>query len=190
MRKACRATLGSMSAGRRSVLRNAVEAFADARDRAAQHVFDLLGSGGEIGLAVERRENGAAHQSRAAQAGQDRAGKPLHRKPAPIDQAARAAVHRKRRLVAEIDDLGVKAPMVPIPRAAQPSLVQSYVPSVPVASPMTPTPRPPPPWPIPARNLRVIRCFRPNKPSQMSENTTGHDAPAFAGRQRDQVDDG
>jgi hypothetical protein len=36
----------------------------------------------------------------------------LYREPAPINEAARAAVHRKRRLVAEIDHLGVGAPMV------------------------------------------------------------------------------
>ena len=72
-------------------------------DGAAQRALDPLGNGGEVGLAVERRKNGAAHQSRAADAGQDRAGKPLHRDAAAIDDAAGAAVDRKRRLVAEID---------------------------------------------------------------------------------------
>ena len=50
--------------------------------------FDPLRDGGEIGLAVERRKNGAAHQGRAAKAGQDRAAEPLHRDAAAIDDAA------------------------------------------------------------------------------------------------------
>ncbi len=77
-------------------------------DRAAQRGLDLLGGRGEIGLAVKRRKNGAAHESRAAQTGQDRSGEPLYREPAPIDETAGAAVDRKRRLIAEIDDVGVE----------------------------------------------------------------------------------
>ena len=47
-------------------LAQAAQVVADAGDRAAQRVLDPLGRGGEIGLAVERRKNGAAHQGRAA----------------------------------------------------------------------------------------------------------------------------
>ena len=91
-------------AGRRQAVALAVgELVADRADGAAQRALDPLRHGGEIGLAVERRKNGAAHQSRAADAGQDRAGKPLHRNAAAIDDAAGAAIDRKRRLVAEID---------------------------------------------------------------------------------------
>ena len=75
-------------------LAEGVQAVADAGDRAAQRHLDALGRGGEIGFAVERSKNGAAHECCAAQSGQDRAGEPLHRKPAPVEQAARAAVHQ------------------------------------------------------------------------------------------------
>ncbi len=62
-----RAALASPGGGRRSVLRVALAiAIGDAGDGAAQRRFDPLRHGGEVGLAVERRENGAAHQSRAA----------------------------------------------------------------------------------------------------------------------------
>ena len=77
--------------------------------RAAQRGFHPLRNGGEVGLAVERRENGAAHEGRAAQAGQDRAAEPLHRDAAAVDQPAALAVDGQRRLVAEIDVLGLQA---------------------------------------------------------------------------------
>ena len=69
-------------------LAESIQAVADAGDRAAQRHLDALRRGGEIGFAVERRKNGAAHECRAAQSGQDRAGEPLHREPAPVEQAA------------------------------------------------------------------------------------------------------
>ena len=109
-------------------LARAAQAIADARDRAAQSALDLLRRAGEIGLAVERRKNGAAHERGAAQSGEDRSGKPLHREPAPVDQAA-DAVRRKRRLIAEIDRLGMKPPRRNVSCAARPSLVQVYVPT-------------------------------------------------------------
>ena len=90
-------------------------------ERAAQRHLDPFGQRGEIGFAVERRENGAAHQSSAAQCGQDRAGKPLHRNAAAIDEAAVAAVDRQRRFVAEIDGLGSPRSIC----AARPCLVQA-----------------------------------------------------------------
>ena len=95
---------GAGFAGRRQPVALAVgELVADRADGAAQRALDPLRHGGEIGFAVERGKNGAAHQGRAADAGQDRAGKPLHRNAAAIDDAAGAAIDRKRRLVAEID---------------------------------------------------------------------------------------
>ena len=89
-------------------LADAAQAVGQAADRAAQRGFDVFRRGGEIGLAVERSKNGASHQGGAAQAGKDRAAKPLHRNAAAVDQTAGAAVDRKRRLVAEIEALGLK----------------------------------------------------------------------------------
>ena len=104
-----RAALVSPGGGSRSVLRGAGGAVGDRADGAAQRGFDALRHGGEIGLAVERRKNGAAHESRAAQTGQDGAAEPLHRDAAAVDQAAGLAVDGQRRLVAEIDLLGLQA---------------------------------------------------------------------------------
>ena len=111
-------------AGRRQPVALAVgELVADRADGAAQRALDPLGHGGEIGFAVERRKNGAAHQSRAADAGQNRAGKPLHRDAAAIDDAAGAAIDRKRRLVAEIDGR-IRSGSV----CARPGVIQTVVP--------------------------------------------------------------
>ena len=52
----------------------------------AQRDFSALGQGGEIGLPVERRKNGAAHQGSAAQGSQDGAGEPLYGNTATIDK--------------------------------------------------------------------------------------------------------
>ena len=109
-------------------LARAAQAIADAGDCAAQGALDLFRRAGEIGLAVERRKNGATHERGAAQSGEDRSGKPLHGEPAPVDQAA-VAVRRKRRLIAEIDRLGMKSPRRNVSGAARPSLVQVYVPT-------------------------------------------------------------
>ena len=98
-------------AGRRQAValaRRVGQAIGDAADRAAQRGFDALRHGGEIGLAVERCENGAAHESGAAKTGEDGAAEPLHRDPAAVDQAGGLAVDRQRRLVAEIDVLGLQ----------------------------------------------------------------------------------
>ena len=94
-----RAALVSPAGGSRSALRVAlVDAVGDVAGGAAQRGFDALRHGREIGLAVERRENGAAHEGRAAKTGQDRAAEPLDRDAAAIDQIARLAVDRQRRL--------------------------------------------------------------------------------------------
>src|SRR6185437_11465641 len=77
-----------------------------AAKRAAQRDLDPFGQRSEIGLAIERCENGAAHQSSAAQSGQNRAGEPLYRNAAAIDEAAVAAVNGQRWLVAELDRFG------------------------------------------------------------------------------------
>ena len=82
---------------------DSAQASGDAAERSAQTHLDAFRRGGKIGFAVERSKNGASHQGGAAQARQDRAAEPLHGKPAPADQAAGAAVDRKRRLVAEIE---------------------------------------------------------------------------------------
>ena len=95
-------------------------------DRAAQGTFHALGHGREMRLAVERRENGAAHQGRAAQAGQDRSGKPLGRDAAAIDRDAGAAIDGQRRLVAKIDAID----LAPWPRCRAPSVVQFAVPLI------------------------------------------------------------
>jgi hypothetical protein len=52
----------------------------------------------------------------------------LHREPAPVDQAAIAAIHQQRRFIAELDGLGIKPPAVEISGAAQPALVQALRP--------------------------------------------------------------
>ena len=132
-----RAALVSPAGGSRSLLRSAsLSLIAPMAPRSALSMRS--GTRGEIGLAVERRKNGAAHQGRAADAGQDRAGKPLHRDAAAIDDAAGAAVDRKRRLVAEIDGRRNGARAL---RAAQLHLIQARVPSArgcaPTAVPVT-----------------------------------------------------
>ncbi len=86
-------------------------------DRAAQRDLDPLRHGGEIGLPVERCENGAAHESSAAKTGQDGAAEPLDRDPAAVDRATRLAIYGKRRLVAEIQALGVEIPVDAAPLA-------------------------------------------------------------------------
>ena len=78
------------------------ELVADRADCAAERVLDPLRDGCEIGFAIERSKYGAAHQSRAADAGQNRAGKPLHRNATAIDNATGAAIDRERRLIAEV----------------------------------------------------------------------------------------
>ena len=66
-------------------------------ERADGADLDPLRHGGKIGFTVERCENGAAHESSAAECGQDRAGKPLHRYATAIDEAARTAIDRPSR---------------------------------------------------------------------------------------------
>src|SRR5262249_4647180 len=58
---------------------------------------------------IKRRENGAAHEGRTAQAGENGAAEPLHRDATTVDQPRALAVDRQRRLVAEIDALGLQA---------------------------------------------------------------------------------
>jgi len=75
--------------------------------RAAQRELHALGNGGEIALPVQRRENGAAHESRAAQTGQNCAAEPLHRYAPAIDEVAGFPVNGQRRLMAEVDMIGL-----------------------------------------------------------------------------------
>ena len=104
MRITWRAAFISPDGGSLSVLR-ATARRVRRRQRAAQRRLDPLGQGGEIRLAVERDIDGAAHQRGAAQAGQDRAGKPLNGNAAAVDQRWRRAVDKQWRLIAEIDRL-------------------------------------------------------------------------------------
>ena len=78
-----------------------------------------------MSFAVERCENGAAHQGRAAQAGQNRSGKPVRRYAAAVDHAAGTAVDGQRRFVAEVD----RVRFVPQPVRSAPALVQVAVPN-------------------------------------------------------------
>ena len=93
------------SAGSLSLLRGHGGDALVAGQRAAQRRLDPLGQRREIGLAVERDKDGAAHQRGAAQAGQDRAGEPLDGDAAAVDQAGRRAIDQQWRFVAEIDRL-------------------------------------------------------------------------------------
>ena len=74
---------------------------------AAQRAFDALGHLGEGHFAVERRKNGAADESCAAEARQDSAAEPLYGDTAAIDHRSLGAINGKRRLVTEIDDPGL-----------------------------------------------------------------------------------
>src|SRR6185295_4663412 len=66
--------------------------FRGTTERTTKRDLDAFRKRGKIGLAIERRENGAAHESSAAKRGQNRAGEPLYRNAAAIDEAARSAV--------------------------------------------------------------------------------------------------
>src|SRR4029078_11543520 len=81
--------------------------FGATAERATQRDFDAFGQGRKIGFAVEGCENGAAHESSAAESGQNCAGKPLYGNASSIDEAARAAVNGQRRLIAELDGVGL-----------------------------------------------------------------------------------
>jgi hypothetical protein len=76
-------------------------------ERSPQRAFDPFRYLGKRHFAVERRKNGAADQSCAAQAGQDGAAKPLYRDAAAIDHRGFGAIDGKRRLVTKIDDPGL-----------------------------------------------------------------------------------
>jgi hypothetical protein len=76
-------------------------------ERTAQRYFDPFGEGCKICLTIKRCENGAAHECSAAQCGQDRAGKPLYRNATAIDIAARSAVNREWRFIAELNGVGL-----------------------------------------------------------------------------------
>jgi hypothetical protein len=76
-------------------------------EAAAQRAFDPLRNLGKGHFAVERRKNGAADESCAAQASENRAAEPLHGDTAAIDDRSLGAVNGKRWLVAEINDPGL-----------------------------------------------------------------------------------
>ena len=113
-----RATLGSLTAASRSVLRTPLKR--SPMPASAPRNAVSTRSGAVAKLVSPSSEAKTAPPIRAAphKSGQYRAAEPLHREPAPVDQTAVAPIHRKRRLVAEIDGLGIEPPIC----AAQPSL--------------------------------------------------------------------
>jgi hypothetical protein len=76
-------------------------------ERAAQRALDAFRDLGKCHFAVERRKNGAADESRAAQASQDGAAKPLYRDAAAIDHRGFGAIDGKWRLMTKINDPGL-----------------------------------------------------------------------------------
>ena len=78
-------------------------------DGAAERGFHALRHRGEVGLAIEGGKNGAAHQGRAAETGENCTAEPLDRDAVAVHQPARLAVDRQWRFVAEIDVLGFQA---------------------------------------------------------------------------------
>src|SRR3981081_324973 len=92
-------------------------------------------------LGVRGAENGAAHQGRPAQAGQDRAAEPLDGDAPAIDPDAGLAVDRQRRLVTEVDSRRIVARPV---RAAPAHMVQVRRPLPARDSARTALPVPPP----------------------------------------------
>ena len=73
-------------------------------ERAAQRPLDPFRHLGEGHFAVQRRKNGAADESRAAQTGQDGAAEPLYGDAAAINHRGLGTIDGKRRLVTEIND--------------------------------------------------------------------------------------
>src|SRR5216684_438242 len=82
-------------------------------ERAAQRALDALRHLGERHFAVERRKNGAADQSCAAQTRQDGAAEPLHGDAAAIDHRGFGAIDGKWRLVTKINDPGLASVTAP-----------------------------------------------------------------------------
>ena len=82
-------------------------------ERAAQRALDALRHLGKGHFAVERRKNGAADESCAAQTGQDSAAKPLYGDTAAIDHRGLGAIDGKWRLVTEINDPGLASVAAP-----------------------------------------------------------------------------
>ena len=82
-------------------------------ERAAQCAFDALRHLGKGHFAVERRKNGAADESCAAQTSQDSAAKPLYGDAAAIDHRGLGAIDGKWRLVTEINDPGLASVAAP-----------------------------------------------------------------------------
>ena len=82
-------------------------------ERAAQRTLDPLRHLGKGHFAVQRRKNGAADQSCAAQTSQDGAAKPLYGDAAAIDHRSFGAVDGKGRLVTKINDPGLASVAAP-----------------------------------------------------------------------------
>ena len=111
-RTTLRAAVDSPGGGRRSLLRRLARSVVGA-ERTAQRALDAFRYLGKGHFAVERRKNGAADQSRAAQTGQDGAAKPLYGDAAAIDHRGFGAIDGKRRLVTKIDDPGLASVAAP-----------------------------------------------------------------------------
>ena len=110
-RTTLRAAVDSLGGGSRSLLCRLAAVVG--AERAAQRALDALRHLGKGHFAVERRENGAADQSCAAQTSQNGAAKPLYGDPAAVDHRGLGAVHGKRRLVTEINDPGLASVAAP-----------------------------------------------------------------------------
>jgi hypothetical protein len=76
----------------RSLVVSEADSLVVGAERAAQRAFDAFRHLGKGHFAVERRKNGAADESRAAQTGQDGAAEPLHRNTAAIDHRGFRAI--------------------------------------------------------------------------------------------------
>jgi hypothetical protein len=87
-----RAAEESLGGGRRSALMQAC-LFVGGTEGAAQRAFDTLRYLGKGHLAVKRRKNGAADQSRAAETCEDSTTEPLYRDAATIDDCGFGAIN-------------------------------------------------------------------------------------------------
>ncbi len=82
-------------------------------ERAAQLSVDTFRYLGEGHFTIERRKNGAADESCAAQTCQDGAAEPLHGDAAAIDHRGFGAIDGKRRFVTKINDPGLASVSAP-----------------------------------------------------------------------------
>ena len=102
MRMTCLAAAASLGGGRRWLWRGGL--LVTGSERAAKSAFDALGYPRKGGFTIERRKNGAANKSRAAQACKNGAAEPLHGDAAAVDDGGFGSVRQKRRLMTKVND--------------------------------------------------------------------------------------